>query len=580
MAEPQKPVPDNSSLESPEIDKAVDDVAAKESDEVLAAQDAAVAAAFKPADKPHGIIAKCKHALKTWWNNPKARWGTIAGVAAALLIIGIVPPSRYFVLNTVGVRSGASVLVLDTSTRQPLKNVQVSLANQTAKTDSDGMARLSDVKLGATELKIERYAFAPHGRRVTVGWGSNPLGDVQLTPTGAQYTFKVTDFLSGKPVAKAEATSGEAEAIANDEGEIVLTLEGSDAETIPVVITASTYRDEIVGLNPADKATRDVQMVPARKHAFVSKRSGKFDVYAVDVDGRNERLLLAGSGFERDDIVVAPQPEGDLVAVVSTRDNLRNREGYLLSGLGIVNSQTGEMVNVAQSEKIQLVNWQGDRLVYVQIAAGASASDPKRQRLMSYNYETGQAQELAASNYFNDVLSAKGAIYYAPSDAHQAAQPALYKVNPDGSGYQTLLNRSVWNIFRTDYNNLSLSVGQDWYAYRLGEPQAGRVSGPPADLKNRLYRDNRDGQHSLWVDNRDGKGVLLEYNVTAGSDAILRSQSGLSNPVSWLNDRYVVYRIHTDQETADYVLNLNGGEPRKIGDVTNSRGIDQWYYYQ
>lgn len=529
---------------------------------------------------PTTLKAKIKRFIKAWWNNPKARWGTIAGLAVVLLVIGIIPTSRYFVLNTVGVRASASVTVLDESTQQPLKNVQVSLAGQSAKTDNNGTAKVQHIKLGRTILQINRVAFAQVNKPVTIGLGSNPLGTMSIQPTGEQYTFVVTDFLSTKPINDAEAINGESEAIGNENGEVRLTLDDVNEQNIEVTIKAEGYRDEVLSISPADKSLKQVQMVPARKHAYISKRSGKYDVYASNVDGKNETLLLAGSGYERNDLVLAPNPSSSVVAFASTRDNVRNKDGYLLTTLSTIDTQTGQKTDLGQSERIQLVDWIGDRLVYVQVAAGASANNPNRQRLISYDVKTGDRKELASSNYFNDVLTAAGAIYYAPSDYNQSSPVAFYKLNADGTGKQNLLNKPTWNIFRIKYDQLNLSVAQDWYDYKLGNAQAAKISGPPADLKNRLYRDSADRQFSLWVDSRDGKGVLLNYDVNSKQDKILRTQSGLSNPISWLNKNYIIYRINTDQETADYVLNLEGGEPRKIKDVTNTNGLDQWYYYQ
>jgi hypothetical protein len=196
---------------------------------------------------------------------------------------------------------------------------------------------------------------------------------------------------------------------------------------------------------------------------------------------------------------------------------------------------------------------------------------------MSYDVKTEDKRELAASNYFNDVVAADGGIYYAPSGV--APGTDFYKVNADGTGRQTLLNKQVYSILRTQYERLSLSANQEWYEYKFGDVQAGKVSGAPPEVKSRVYRDSPDKRHSLWVDNRDGKGVLLQYTLSDKKDTTLRTQSGLANPVYWLSNKHVVYRIHTEQESADYVVNLEGGELRKIRDVTNTLGVSPWYYY-
>lgn len=571
---------DSTEITDSETDAAIDDIVHNESDELLTQEDEAIANAFRKPEEPKGLWGKTKHFLKAWWHNKKARNATFA--VCALVLVGLLatPVSRYFILNSFGVRAGMSVVVIDEGTRQPLKNVQVASGGITATTDAEGNATLRGLKLGANNVRIEKVAFAPLTKKVTLGWGSNPLGDVALTPTGAQYRFVVKDFLTGKPLPKTEATSGLASAVADEKGEIVLTVDVGELEKIDVIINVADYRTEQRTIATSLKDTQTIKMAPAQQHVFVSKRSGKYDLYKVYADGKGEKLLLSATGAERDDMVVARHPSKPLVALVSTRDNTRNEDGFLLSSLLLINIDSGETQKVATSERIQVTDWVGDRLVYVTIAAGQSANSPKRHRLVVYDSSNNEQQELAYSNYFNDVMVAKGVIYYAPSSNNQKSKTALYKVNPDGTNAQVVLDKEAWNLFRVDYDTMQFSVGQAWYEYKLGDVAPTQMPGAPADPKNRLYRDSPDRAHSLWVDQRDGKGVLLAYDTTRKQDKTVKNESGLRNPVAWLSNSHIVYRINTEQETADYVISLDGGQPQKIQDVTNTGGVDRWYYYQ
>ncbi|MEO5627737.1 MAG: hypothetical protein ABIQ89_02515 [Candidatus Saccharimonadales bacterium] len=561
--------------DDPVVEEAIDDITTHEADEVLAAEDAELAKAFEPTAKKVGFKAKVSAFFKAWWHNRKARYGTIAGLFIVILLAAGIPQSRYFVLNNVGVRSSASVMVVDQSTQQPLKNVEVALSNQIGKTDSEGKLKLEHLKLGQTQLVIKKRAFAVVDKKVTVGWGSNPYGDFSLTPTGSQYDFVIIDFMSGKAIGKAEVSAGEATGIADEAGKAVLTVDPNQTSPLEVVVKAEGYRDETISLNLDDKTEHTTKLVPARKHAFVSKRSGKYDLYSIDIDGHNEKLLLAGTGTERDNMTVVPNPAEDVVAVASSRDNNRNRDGFLLTNLNIVDTNTGTKTNVTQSENIQIVDWIGSHLIFVQIAAGASANNPNRMRLISYDYTNNTQKELASSNYFNDVTSARGDIYYAPSEANTG----FFRTNPEGTSRVNLLNKSTWNMFRTKYEYLTLSVGTEWYDYKLGDNAVKKLSGAPASQQNRVYQDNSERKQSLWVETRDGKGALISYDTINQADKVLRTQSGLVNPAYWLNDSYVVYRVDSGQETADYAINIDGGEPIKIGDVTNTAGKGNWYYY-
>lgn len=579
--EPETPAIDEPLPPEFEDDKtasAIDDIVSKEGDDLLAADDEKLAAAFQPPAKP-GIGKKIANLFAAWWHNPKARWLTFTFLFLVFLAACIVPTSRYFLLNTARVRSNLSLLVLDESTQQPLKNVKVSIGGAAGITGSDGRARLSRVKLGPSELVIEKRAFAPVKKLQTVGWGSNPLGEFKLTPTGTQYAFTITDFLSGKPVENVEASTGEASALSDEEGKIRLTIDQPPDE-LEVNFSGDKLRQEKLKFNADIKTEQTVQVVPVRKEVFISKRTGKFDLYKIDIDGKNEEKVLAGTGTEREDMVLAVHPQEEQVALVSTRDNKRNQDNFLLSTLTLIDLEDNSATSVAQSERIQIVDWIGNKLVYVQITQGASAENPKRHRLMSYDFTSGDNKEIASSNYFNDVMVIGNKVYFAPSSAYQTKSAAgLYKIDADGNNRQTILGTEVWNFFRTSYDHLALSAGKDWFDYHLGDKAPTKLDGQPSNLNSRIYADSLDGKKSLWSENRDGKGVLLAYEIGTQNEQTLRSQSGLKPPLRWLTNSVVVYRINTDQETADYAMSLNGGEPRKIRDVSNIGGVDKWYYY-
>lgn len=567
---------------APEFDdeqtvEAVDDILATESDKLLEAEDEKIAHAFIPPKKP-GFGQKLRGAFSAWWGNPRLRWITLSTFVLAFLIAFIVPTSRYFMLNTARVRSGLSLQVLDNSTQQPLKSVKVSIGGDSGLTDAEGKVKLTKVKLGPSDLVVEKRAFAQISQKITVGFGSNPLGEIKLTPTGAQYSFTVTDYLSGKAVENVEASYRDASAVSDKDGKIKLTIDQPEDE-LEISFKGQQLREEKLKINANTKTQQPIKVVSNRKQVFISKRTGKYDIYKIDIDSKNEEKLLAGSGSERDDMMLIPHPSDEVVALVSTRADKRNKDDFLLSNLTLIDVKTGEKTDVAQSEQIRPLDWTADRLVYVQISQGASTANPKRHRLMSYDYKSGDNKELASSNYFNDAVLIGTMVYFAPSSTYQAGNGGLFKIDAGGNNKQTILSQEVWNLFRTSYEHLAISSDKQWYDYKLGDKTPTKLPGQPANIKSRVYVTSPDGKKNLWVDNRDGKGVLLNFDPSSQDEQTLRSQSGLKTPVRWLSDTTVIYRINTEQETADYAMSLNGGEPKKIRDVSNTGGVDRWYYY-
>lgn len=559
-------------------DPLVDDIIAKEGDDLLKAQDADIARAFT--DKPAGRMERFGAFMHSWWDNKIARYSTVAVLLGLLLLAGMLPRSRYFVLNTAGVRVSASIKVLDDTTDMPLKNVSVSFGSSSVRTDKEGLARFSGLKLGSQQMTIRRLGFAAVNQQVVLGLGSNPLGQVSLKAVGTQFRFKLTDYLSGKPVSTAEASNGDADARANDSGEIVLTVGSLKQPKLDVVLTAAGYRPEKVTVDATAPQLTNVVMVKSRKEVFISKQSGRYDLYKIDIDGKNKELLLAGTGNERDQIDLVPHPTDNEVALVSSRSDKRDQDGYLLDTLTLINVDNGSTLTLDSSERIQIVDWVKDRLVYVKVKAGASAGNPDRYQLISYDYKSATRLQLASANYFNDLLSAKGVIYYAASNNYPGGQSFLGKINADSTGKQTIVTDEIYNITRGDYDTAYVSGAKSWYSYRLGDSSADKLLQQPGNVNAaKYYLDAPDGKHSLWIDTRDGKGVLLSYDMTTKKDTVLATQSGITYPVRWLDDRTVVYRIVTPQETASYAISLDGGEPKKIVDVTNTSGLGNWRYW-
>lgn len=520
--------------------------------------------------------SKVKTFFKNWWLNPVTKWGTIVGVFAVIALIGLIPTSRYAFLNSVGVRAKASLTVIGNENQQPLKNAVVTIANQEKSTDEQGRVSFENLKLGEQTVTVKKRGYASIENKKTLGWGSNPLGAITTTVSGTKFSFFAKDFLSSKGIANAEAISGDFNATADKDGRIVLAVDQLEDKDFEVTIKAPDYRDELLTIKPSDTTEKMVALAPSKQHIFISKRSGKFDVYKVDADGKNESLLVPATGSEREDISLLSHPARQFAALVSTRDGKRNKDGYLLSTVNIVNVKTGELQKIGQSERIQLIDWAGDRLVYLGIVDGASAANPSRSKL--YSFEIGQpgAKELASANYFNGATVFKGAVYYSPSSyALPVTSAKFYKTNPDGTGLSTILDKEVWSIIRSDYDTLNLSVQQEWYELKQNSTPV-KLSGIPSVVRSRVYRDSTDAARALWTDQRDGKGVLLSYDVAGKKDTVLESRAGLTQPASWLSPTTYVFRVSDGREVADYIKSTNGGDAKKLRDVTNT---DMSYYY-
>lgn len=551
----------------PVTEAAVDDIVHEESDEVLAVEDSESQA---PPQKPRGFWRGIGHFFGAWWGNKIARTVTILVILTAIAAAAVIPASRYFILNFAGVRSSSSVRVIDNTTRLPLKNVTVTVGGQKALTDSNGVARVKDIRLGKQRMIIKRIAFAPIQQQVTIGWGSNPLGEFILDATGVQYRITAKDFVSGKPIVNAEATSGEAVARSDEKGIITLTLEEVDAPTIKVVVSAESYRAEAMTVTSDTQTASTIALVPSAKTVFASRQNNRTDVVSMYIDGNSRKVELPGTGLENKNIGLVTNVAGTQAAVVSTRDDVRDADGFLLSTLTILDLEKGTKQTVSHAQHIQLIDWSTNNLVFVEASAGASASNPNRYRIVSYDFGGNKRTQLASANQFNNISSIRGMIYYAVSSTDPHAKADFFRVKPDGTSRQTVFGQEVWTVLRTDYSTLLLQSPDSWYTYTVdGHAQK---TGQPVQYQSRRYIDGPSGK-SLWVDVRSGESVLHSYDIQTKKDQEIKTQPGLSYPIRWLNDSTIIYRVTNGSDAADYAVHRSGGEVRKISDVVSTYGF-------
>lgn len=564
----EQPEMPNAEPADPIADAAVDDIVREEGNQILADADEATAESMP--EKPRGFWRSIGHFFAAWWRNKTARTITILIILAAIAAVAVIPTSRYLVLNFAGVRSTSSVRVIDNTTRLPLKNVTVSVGSQKALTDSNGVARVKDIRLGKQTVIIKRIAFAPIKQQVTIGWGSNPLGEFLLEATGVQYRIAAKDYVSGKPIVGAEATSGEAVARSDDDGIITLTLEEVDTPTLDVSISAAEYRTEPMTITADTEAVNDSILVPSARTVFVSHQNGRYDVVSMYLDGKDRKIELQGTGRENKNIGLVSNASGSQAAVVSTRDDRRDDDGFLLSTLTVLDLEKGTKQTVSHAEHIQLIDWTTNNLVFVEASAGASAANANRYRIVSYDFNANKRTQLASANQFNNITSIHGMIYYAVSSTDPHATAAFFRIKPDGTNRQTVFNQEAWTVLRTGYDSLLLQSPDSWYSYTADG--SAQKSVPPTSYQSRRYADGPD-KKSLWVDVRAGQSVLHAYDSQTKKDQEVLGKLGLSYPVRWLNAYTVIYRVATDHEVADYAVSVSGGTTRKITDTVSSYGF-------
>ena len=537
-----------------------------------AAQAAAAAAASIHAKESsrRTILGRVKSGFARWWHNARLRNSTLALLFVAIVTAALVPVSRYAILNTAGIRVGATVTISNQESGLPLENIPVKLAGKEVRTNEEGQAVFSGLKLGTVPLIIDKLGYAAIDKQVTLGLGSNPGVRQEIDATGAQYRFALTQWLSDAKVDDAKAISGEDVARVNDEGELLLTVSDLSPEA-EVIISANGYREARLKVNDLQAELTDVEMVPYYQNTFVSNRSGEYDLYKIDVDGENEQLLLKATGSEREIPFVQQNEDGSKAAYISSRDGEENQDGFVLDGLYLIDVLSGESKRITRSEQLQIIGWNNSRLIYVAVVEGVSASNPQRSKIFSYDVNSSEKTEIASANYFNDVKLIGENIYYSVSSfAVPRSQAKLYSRDVEGKNEPTVVvDSQIWTIGFKDPGTLLFS-GEDrqWFEQILSSGEVKKLDTAPPANAQRNYTVR--GDKSLRVETRDGKGTLLLTDMS-GKESVIATEAGIDEPIKWINDEYAIYRVSTASESADYIIRVDTGKTQKITDVVANR---------
>ncbi len=569
--------PQSATLDTdPKLDSAIEDLEHKESDILLEAETHGSQSSSPSAKR--SFKEKVGDGLRHVWNTKKLRYSLFGVLVVAVVALLTIPVTRYGIFNLAHFRVSSSLVVHDDKTTLPLKNVEVRLAGKTLKTDRDGKVQFTGLKQGKTTLEIKKQGYATKSQDRTLGWGSNPLGDISIQATGTRFSFKVLDWLSGQPVNNAEASAGENTALSNDKGEIELVVEPTEATTLSVTIKATGYTDQQQTVQTTSKDVKEVKLVLSTPEYFVSKRSGTYDVYQVNIDGSNEKQLLIGTGRERDDMQLVTDTNNEYAALASSRENVRNKDGYLLTTLTLLDFKNGkDPVKIDSGEDMRILGWLDGKVVYTKTVAGTSGSNPNRTKLVAYSASDGKSKELASSNYFSEASIYSDFIYYAPANYYnEVPEPYLFRMKADAT-YKSIVLKKNGSYFveRYGYDKLFISTYQagktELYNYAFGDASATKITEEPKGHADRQYIDSPDAKRAAWTDVRDGKGNLIIYDKSKKEDKILLTKPGITTPVHWLNNSALIFRVATQSETADYVVNVDAEKPIaiKVTDVAN-----------
>lgn len=187
--------------------------------------------------------------LQRWFQKPSNIYRLLAGIFLFVMVLLLVPATRYKLLNLFGLRGSVLVTVLDATNDLPLKAVSVSIGGQTAKTNTQGVVEINSLRLGRQAVEIVMLAFDSQTGSVTVKAGSVQTKIFSLVAHGLQVAIKVNGSDTGKAVKGAQVSYRQNSAITDGKGIAVLTVPKTEKPSLKVTIKADGYSTKQVNIS-------------------------------------------------------------------------------------------------------------------------------------------------------------------------------------------------------------------------------------------------------------------------------------------------------------------------------------------
>ena len=534
--------------------------------------------------------------IKQWYTGNK-RYSIPLTILVIVGILLAIPVTRYVILGTV-VKSNVVVAVKDSRTQKPVSEAKVVVGGREAVTGADGVATVTDVRVGFHGVTVSKSHYTAYDERVEVAIGSETHRDVQLIATGLQASVTVIDAIEGTPVEGAVVEVGQDNRSTTDAAGVASLILPTDVEEASVTIT----RDGYTAVKATAKVDNEVEvsLAPSGTIYFLSKRSGTIDVVQTNLDGSSRKTILKGTGNERDN-------ETSLLAARDWKYLLLRAKRDTKDALYIIDTTTGKYTmidEVANNDTyVELIGWSGHRFLY-SLTRDRSNWEAGKIVLKSYDAaaqkltiidETVKGLAETYEDAYDDVSQTMHSFYILKDNQVvyvkewsgeegrlQNRQTVIASIQADGSNKQTLKAYPASELAYIEAKlytpqNIHYRVWNNNYERRENvQTVDGKVTlVPPAEQKfDQAYPTfliSPDGSRSFWAESRDGKNALFvgDNDATKESTQQLVTLSDYK-AYGWFTDRYVLLQKNNSELYITTTEQLKAGDkgeaPLKISD--------------
>lgn len=539
----------------------------------------------KPAaDEPTGRFARVKRLAHAYWARKK--WTLPVTVLLLVLLLLAVPLTRYPILGT-ALKKDAAITIVDSTTDQPVTDADVLVGGKKLKTDNHGRL-VVHLGVGKHTVSVTKKYYKTYDSSVFVGIASVPSLKISAVATGRQVPISVTDYVTGRPLENAVITASGSSAKTDKQGKATLVLP-AQSTTAKATINRDSYNNNAVNITITAREvnTNKFTLTPSGKVYFLSNLSGKIDVVKTDLDGKNRKTVLAGTGTEDTySTSLLASRDWKYLALLSKRDGKQ--------GIYLIDAGTDKATNIdggSSTATFTLVGWSGDTFVYEVARSNVSNWQSGAQAIKSYDASSGKlytvdqsqgegtsAYDYGFTNYStvsllgSELLFSKN-WYSSQFPNHLSGKSSsLISVNSDGSGkksvkdfpvpasaqYSYFVNLAQYEAYGVYVQAPDGSGASNYYEYEDGNLTA--KSDVTDDTFNKAYPTylvSPSSKQTFWSELRDNKNALFIGNGKGESGKQIATLSEYT-PYGWYTDNYLLVSKGGSEL---YVMAADGSKP-------------------
>ena len=466
---------------------------------------------LKPPRKPLHIMRHLKRFLRRWKLLLLIGGGLIAVTGIALSPV-CYPLWSQFITHDV------ELSVIDTELGLPVPNVVGSLDGQPQPEASTGVIKFTKVPTGRHTILISRDGYRPSAVHLRLSpISGRQQRTVNLDPTGQLVVITAVDTLSRRPITGATITAPATTATTNSAGQASIAIDPS-ITNFDITITADHYTTQtLTNLSAADNHT--IALTPAGRAYYFHRTDTVTDLYSMNLDGTDAKVVLPGTVTEAVPPTMARSPDGRWLAFTSNREGSQ-AGGVMVAKLYLLDTASDSLLSVGTDyARYKITGWTpSNQLIYFLERITSDFQPANKFQLRRYNpadqadysiYSNRSLPTNTNKNYKRDQEGYVGIyeeLYGDPILTHDYLAYVFRREAKPGFGH-LLPPRSY--IVIADLNGATLrTVRQNTGVYlTLKDMGNNRIS----------YVDYSSGEKYYELDLTTGIEALLPKNESAGS---------------------------------------------------------------